>query len=297
MLLVTGITGHSGKYFLEQLIINDYQNPIRCVVRENSDTSALDNCGLNIQKVVGDLNDPIFISDVMKEVKNVMHIYNIHHSPDIIKYAIKNDVERVILVHTTGIYSKYKSASEEYKNVEAKIDQIRACNQSMMKIVILRPTMIFGDLCDRNISKFIKLIDTFKFFPVIDRGCSYLQPVNARDLGEAYYTVLMEPEKMNSDDYILSGEKQVRMIEMFKIIAKELGKKRYFLNIPLSLGVFMSKILKFLTFCKVDYIERVQRMGEDRSFSHEKAKNDFKYTPMSFEDGLCIEVRQYINRK
>lgn len=50
MLLVTGITGHSGQYFLQQLIDNNYGGTIRCVVREGSNTTLLDNSGLQIEK-------------------------------------------------------------------------------------------------------------------------------------------------------------------------------------------------------------------------------------------------------
>ncbi|NDI34884.1 hypothetical protein [Chengkuizengella sediminis] len=45
MPLITGITGHSRTYFLKQLIENCYEGPIRCVVRESSDTSVIDNVG------------------------------------------------------------------------------------------------------------------------------------------------------------------------------------------------------------------------------------------------------------
>jgi hypothetical protein len=47
------------------------------------------------------------------------------------------------------------------------------------------------------------------------------------------------------------------------------------------------------TFKKIDYVERVQRMGEDRSYSHEVASCDFGYNPISFEEGISIEVKQY----
>ena len=42
MLLVTGITGHTGRYFLQELINHKYDGAIRCIVRETSDTSILD---------------------------------------------------------------------------------------------------------------------------------------------------------------------------------------------------------------------------------------------------------------
>lgn len=50
MLLVTGITGHSGQYFLQELINNKYKDPIRCIIRKTSDTKFLDDSGLNIEK-------------------------------------------------------------------------------------------------------------------------------------------------------------------------------------------------------------------------------------------------------
>lgn len=121
MLLVTGITGHTGRYFLQELIQNNYKERIRCVVRKSSNIEALRNSGLNIEIVIGDLNDKFFIKKVIKDVNTVFHIYNIHHSLNIIEAAIENNVQRAILVHTTGIYSKYKSASKEYIRIESEV--------------------------------------------------------------------------------------------------------------------------------------------------------------------------------
>jgi len=118
MLLVTGITGHSGRYFLQELIKNKYEEPIRCIVRKTSDTVMLDSCGLKIEKLVGNLEDQEFVNKAMMNIDTAMHIYNIHHSPMIVQAAIKNNVKRAILVHTTGIYSNFKNASQEYQDVE-----------------------------------------------------------------------------------------------------------------------------------------------------------------------------------
>lgn len=293
MLLVTGITGHTGRYFLEELIKNKYEGPIRCVVRESSDTNLLDNSGLKIEKSIGDLNDTKFINRIMQGVKVVLHIYNIHHSPQIIEEAIKNNVERTILVHTTGIYSKFKYASEEYKLIEEKVYGLIKNSNSRTELTILRPTMIYGDLIDSNISKFIRMMDKLKVMPVINGGNSLIQPVNARDLGKAYYTVLMNPEQTNGKSYDLSGEKPLKMIDMFKAINKELNKKVIFLSVPLKVGVLMATGLKTVSLNKIDYVERVQRMGENRSYSHNEANKDFAYTPMTFEEGIEIEVKEY----
>jgi uncharacterized protein YbjT (DUF2867 family) len=296
MLLVTGITGHTGRYFLKELIDNMYEGPIRCAVRETSDTSLLDNSGLDIEKVIGNLDDPNFIDRVMTDVETVMHIYNIHHSPLIVRAANEKKVKRAILVHTTGIYSEFKYASEGYKNIEEEIKGLKEDPNSATKITILRPSMIYGDLCDRNMSKFIKMVDKLKIMPVINGGNSLIQPVNARDLGKTFYTVLMSPEVPNGQAYDLSGEKPIRMIDAFKAISKELNKKTVYISVPLSFGVLMARVLKTFTLGKIDYVERVQRMGENRNYSHGYATRDFGYTPMPFEKGIQIEVGQYLER-
>jgi hypothetical protein len=87
------------------------------------------------------------------------------------------------------------------------------------------------------------------------------------------------------------------MIEVFRLISNNLNKKTTFVSVPLGFGVFLVRAAKLLTIGKIDYVEKVQRMGEDRSYSHEDAKRDFDYNPMSFEDGIQIEVEQYLLTK
>lgn len=295
MLLVTGITGHSGIYFLQELIDNKYEDTIRCVVRKTSDTSLLDSSGLKIEKVVGDLDDQGFMDEVMVGIDTVMHIGSIFYSVTVIKAAVKNNVRKAILVHTTGIYSKYKSASEEYKGIELSIEKILKEIVSPIALIYLRPTMIYGNVNDRNMVVFIKMVDKLRLLPVIAHGKNLLQPVNGRDLGRAYYQVLSKPDIM-SGDYILSGEKPITMLEIFKLISDNLGKKTTFISVPLGLGMFMAMCLKVCTLGKFDYIEKIQRMGEDRSFPHGAAARDFGYSPMPFEKGIKIEVEQYVEK-
>ncbi|SDX79341.1 NAD(P)H-binding protein [Salimicrobium album] len=297
MLLVTGITGHTGRYFLQELIDHKYEGPIRCILRKTSDTSMLDQSGLDIEKVYGDLNDEEFINKSMIGIDDILHIYNIHHSPAIVKVAINNNVKRAILVHTTGVYSNFKHASQNYKDIEKKVSEMTSPAKCPTKITILRPTMIYGDLCDSNISKFIKMVDKMRIMPVINEGRSLIQPVNARDLGKAYYKVLTLPDQTAGKVYDLSGDKPLRMIEAFKMISANLNKKTLFISVPLKLGVFLAKVIKAITFGKIDYIERIQRMGEDRSYLHSKAETDFNYNPMTFEEGIKIEVDQYLSNQ
>lgn len=87
----------------------------------------------------------------------------------------------------------------------------------------------------------------------------------------------MSPEQTSGKAYDLSGDKPIKMIEVFNLISQELGKKRTFVSVPLSVGVLVAKVLKALTLGKIDYVERVQRMGENRSYRHDDATRDFDY--------------------
>lgn len=281
---------------MKELIKNKYEGPIRCIIRKSSDTNLLDNSGLNIEKAIGELTDQDFLDKAMIGIEEVVHIASIFYSIKVINAAVNNNVKRVILVHTTGIYSKYKSASEEYQNIETTVNQTIENNKSKLQLIYLRPTMIYGYLNDRNIVVFIKMVDKLRIFPVISKGKSLLQPVNGRDLGKAYYKILQKKE-INSGDYILSGDEPIEMIEMFKLISDYLNKKTFFISIPLGLAVLIGRILKFVTLNRFDFVEKIQRMGENRNFPHNTAKTDFDYSPMSFREGLKMEVEEYLMSK
>ena len=157
--------------------------------------------------------------------------------------------------------------------------------------------MIYGDICDHNISKFIKMMDKMRVYPMIAGGKAKIQPVNARDLGRAYYQVLVNEEKTKNKDYNLSGEAPIAIKDMLKSILKYLNKKSIFIPIPLWLSVACAYILKTITLGKVNIVEKVLRMDEDRCFDNSEARKDFGYTTIEFQKGLEEEVRQYMERK
>ena len=294
MLAVTGITGHSGRFFLQELIAHQYPDKIRCLVRATSDTTELDTSGLNIEKVMGDLDDPAALRRLMRGADIVLHITNIRWSLLVVQIALEQGVRRVVLVHTTGIYSKHKMASEEYKDVENKLQKL--LQTADLDVTILRPTMIFGDLCDHNIHKFIRMADRLSIMPEIDHGRGLLQPVNARDLGKAYYLAITA-ERLPEREYILSGQRPLTMHALFQEIGEGLEKRMQFLSVPMGMGVSLAWGLKLVTLGKVDFVEKVLRMGEDRSFPHEAAARDLGYEPEPFSLGLEREVREYLARK
>ncbi len=293
MLLVIGITGHTGRFFLEELKKNNYNGKIRFLIRKENDKELFKQCNLNYETIIGDLDNKDDIVNACDGVDTILEIYNIRYSLNVLDAAIQNKVKRIIFVHTTGIYSKYKMASGEYKIIEKEV--LEKAN-GKVEVTILRPTMIYGDLCDHNISKFIKMMDKMKIYPLIAGGRAKIQPVNARDLGKAYYDVLINEETTKNEDYNLSGATIISIKDMLKMISKKLGKKTIFIPVPVWMSLIVAYILKIFSLGKFDIVEKVLRMDESRVFEHTKATEDFGYSPITLEKGIDIEIKQYTEK-
>jgi nucleoside-diphosphate-sugar epimerase len=292
MLYVTGITGHSGRWFLERLVNEDYKGKIRCVVRGEGDTGFLDKSGMDIEKVIGDLNDQEFLASTMSGCSTVLHIASIIYSKNVVNAAVHNSVEWAILVHTTGRYSKFKSASAEYISIEDDVLKYR----DRMGITVLRPAMIYGSFRDQNMYKLIAFLHKIKFFPMFGEGKNLMQPVHARDLGNAYYDVIINRSNTFNKDYNLSGKQSLSYMDLVRAISNTLERNNIIVKIPLWVSVFAARVYNAVDKKALISVEQVHRMQEDKAFGYEEARRDFAYSPVSFEDGIIEEVNEYLTK-
>lgn len=260
------------------------------MVRSSSDTSKLDKSALDFEKQYGELTDAVFLEQAFQGVDTVLHIASIALTRYIVDAAVKCHVRRLICVHTTGIYSKYKKVGEEYRSIDAYAEQ--KCRENNIGLTILRPTMIYGNISDNNVVKFIKMVDRLPLMPVVNGARYDLQPVHYMDLSEAYYRVLMNEDTSNHN-YILSGGEPISLRDMLSEIGTCLGKKVRFVSCPFSIAYAGAWVLYCVTLKKKDYREKVQRLCESRVYSHDEATRDFGYTPRSFRDGIINEVEEY----
>lgn len=296
-LLVTGLTGKSGAVLAKLVRDGALEEPyhIRAAVRETSRTAVVRTLLPEAKLLCGSLTDSDFLAELTRGVDVVLHIAGIGLSVGLVRAAAENGVKRLILVHTTGIYSKYKAAGEVYRRIDEEV--VALAREYGLGLTILRPTMIYGALGDRNIEKFIKMVDRLSPMPVVNHGAYLLQPVHAEDLAHAYVKILNHLEETSGRDYILSGRDPILLIDMFRVIADELGVKRRFVSVPFPVAYAGAWGLYLLTLGRADLREKVQRLCESRAYPHEEAVRDFGYDPMPFEEGLRREVRAYLQEK
>lgn len=293
-LAITGITGKSGSVFAEYLKENEekiramFPEGIRLLTHKRKGT-VFDFA--NTQIMTGNLEDTEYLKKALKGVDTLVHIAGIHWSREVVDASKDAGVRRLIMVHTTGIYSKYKEAGEEYRQIDAHVYAVS--RRSDIRLTILRPTMIYGNVNDKNVIKFIKMVDKLPIMPVVNGARYDLQPVNYKDLGKAYLDVLLNEDKTAGKDYILSGEKPISLRDMFIIMGEKLGKKVRFISVPYCIAYPGAVAVYYLTLKKIDFREKVQRLCEPRAYDHDAAYKDWGFQPMSFEEGVAEEIREY----
>ncbi len=287
MLLLTGGTGHSGSIFLKNLETERYSGKIRCLVRKSSNIKVLESYKLDIEICVVDLKNIDALQSVMKGVETVLHIAGIQYSKEIVEACKREEISWMILVHTTGRYSQFKSASKFYIEVE---DKLMEENENL---TILRPTMIYGSSHDKNMWQLINFLNKYRFFPIFGDGSNLMQPVLADDLAYAYQSVLKNKGRTFGQQYNLSGKEAISYGDLLKTVENELGKKVVTLKLPIKLCMFIVAFYNFL-FKKNSLVsvEQVMRMQEDKDFSWDDAKRDFGYSPTSFRDGIRKEIEE-----
>ena len=287
MIVVTGAIGRSGRWFIQKLISEKFQESIRFAYRKHHDINIILQSALKAEVIEGDLRDHQYLEEVTKGADTVIHFAGIGRSKNLIEACKKNGVKWAILVHTTGRYSKFKSAAGDYIEIEEWV------LNSGFNCTIVRPTMIYGSSEDHNIYKLIGFVNKFKILPVIGGGRNRLQPIYAKDLGESIYSILVAREKTMGKCYNLAGKDPLTFLEILKIIVQQLGHKRYFVYVPFGISLFLTYIYNAVVKKPKIITEQVLRMNEDKVFDYSDATRDFGFNPVSFEVGVRNEISEF----
>lgn len=285
MILVTGITGLTGRFLLKALRTEGYQGRIRCLVRDSSDVSWMDDD--NFELVVGDVNSYNSLVEALAGTTAVIHLVNIRSSPQVIQACYATGVIRAIFVNTTGIFSRYQQYAAEYQRLEA------AMLNCTLDYTIIRPTMIYGNYQDKNIHKLVKIVNKYPIVPVLGGGYGLMQPIYAGDLATVIARALQNKVSINKA-YNVAGKEPIRFKDMMHMISRELGKRRLFITVPYFMALAAGYIGEVIPNGLID-VERVKRLQEEKVFSYAEAYKDLAFSPLSFEQGVILEVESLQN--
>jgi uncharacterized protein YbjT (DUF2867 family) len=292
MLAITAVSGHSAYYFLKNLEKSGYKDKIRGIKRSSSHIDHLSDLQLDIEYVDADFENLNSMKQALEGVDTLLHIAPTVLAHKVADAAIAAGVKWMISVQTTGKYSQFKSASQLY----LQIDEELWSKKDKIKLTVLCPTMIYGSLRDRNVTRLIEYIDTHKFFPIFGSGNNLMRPVLGSDLAIAYQKILDHPETTQGKEYNLSGAEAIKYKDMLKEVAQNLDKKTIFIYIPLTISILLARIYNLFFKSAIISVEQVQRMQEDKAYPHDDATRDFGFDPMTFQEGIRIQCEEYKKR-
>ena len=292
-LIIFGARGNTANYFLKILEKEKFEGKITVVSRDKNKNNYFNQFKLNFKILNGDIKETNFLKKCFDNIDTVLNLANMENSPNIVEIGSKHKVKWFILVHSTMIFSKNKS-----KFILNRINIEKDLLKKNKNLTILRPTMIYGNKRDINISRLIKYLDKFKIFPIFGNGKNLLQPVYVDDLSKSYFNVIKNKNVTFNKSYNLAGKNSIEYLKILKIIESALNKKIIFIRLPINISVILVKILNILFFGKFPInSSQVRRQSEDKIFSFNEATIDFNFNPIKIEEGLKLQIKDYLNTK
>jgi nucleoside-diphosphate-sugar epimerase len=146
------------------------------------------------------------------------------------------EVRRVVAFSSTSVFTKADSPEPEERAVAARLaageaELERFCAARGIGWTVLRPTMIYAEGLDQNVSRLARLIARFGVFPLAGEGGGRRQPVHADDLAGAALEALRRPATAGRS-YDLPGGETLTYREMVGRIFEGLGRRPRVVTVP-----------------------------------------------------------------
>jgi dihydroflavonol-4-reductase len=318
--LVTGATGFLGSAIARVLL--DRGEAVRVLVRKGSDRRNID--GLDVEVVVGDLNDPPSLGDAVKGCGALYHaaadyrlwakdpdeLYrtNVGATRTLLLLAAQAGVRRIVYtssVATLGREPSGRPADEQtpvtiddmtghYKRSKflAEEDVKRLVREEKIPIVIVNPSTIIGprDIRPTPTGRMVEEAARGKIPAFVDTG---LNVVHVDDVAAGHVQAFDHGQI--GERYVLGGE-DMMLREILEEIAKLVGRSPPRIRLPRAavlpiayIAEFMARIRNARTepLVTVDGIKMSKTL---MFFSSDKARNAIGYSPRPARVALADAV-------
>jgi len=282
--LVVGSTGFVGSFVIDKLKAEN-SGRICCFVRKSSRLQEIEK--YDIDKRFGDLADFSSICEGLKGQDAVISIASLKYGfcKNLVRACETMKIRRAVFVSTTGIFTQLEP---QEKRIVTEAE--RTICESALDYTIIRPTMIYGGLKDKNMHFLIEYLKKYSVIPIFGNGRYLQQPVYVDDVASAVVKVLSSRRTIRKS-YNVSGRSPISLNEIIDTICNILGKGVLKVHIPYHLSLSLVVILQVLQKNPRFTVGQVRRLNENKVFDHSKAKEDFGYDPISFEDGIRREIQ------
>ena len=191
---------------------------------------------------------------------------------------------RIVAFTSTSIVTKMQSEiPAERQSVqawaEAEQQLIAACEKFGVAWTILRPTIIYDEGRDANVTRLSRIIKRFGFMPLAGTGSGLRQPVHAEDLAVAALAAAASPAAANKI-YAIPGTDTITYHEMVGRIFDGLNKPRRIIAVPPALWRAAFSLAG--PFIPDANVAMGNRMAKNLVFDPRPAMQDFGWNPREF---------------
>lgn len=193
---------------------------------------------------------------------------------------------RVVALSSTSRFTKVDSGDTAENAIAAKLIDAEARVQAWaesrgIEWVVLRPTLIYGQGRDKNISEMARFIRRFGFFPLLGSAQGLRQPIHAEDVAAACVAALQAPGAANRA-YNLSGGETLAYREMVARVFAALCRPARLVTVPLWAFRLAVAVLRRLPRYRHWSAAMAERMNRDLVFDNTDAARDLGFKPRGF---------------
>jgi nucleoside-diphosphate-sugar epimerase len=274
--LVLGATSLIGRFLLPRLAELDAR--AIALSRQPAPASTGD-----VRWLRADLNDP-GLQAAAPQVATVISLSPIWLLPAALPALKAAGMERLVAFSSTSVFTKAGSDDEgERATARALADGEAAttafCEAHGVAWTILRPTLIYAEGQDRNVTRLARLIRRLGFLPLAGKGQGLRQPVHADDLAAAALTAAACPAARDRA-YDLPGGETLTYRQMAERVFQGMGRRPRILAVPEGLWALAFALARPLL--KGATAQMGKRMSQDLTFNAALAERDLAWRPRPF---------------
>lgn len=271
--IVIGATGIVGGYILDHLVRSG-QKPVALSRAVHHDAK--------VDWRQGDLRQPGALD--FPDCETLYCTAEIGLLADALPSLMTPSLRRVVAFTSTSIVTKIESEIPAERELLQRLADgerrlIAVCARAGIGWTILRPTLIYAEGRDGNVSRLAGLIRRAGVLPLMGRGAGLRQPVHAEDLAIGAIQAAASAAAIDKT-YALPGGETLSYREMAGRIFDALGKPRRIVSVPpvvWRIGFAAAK-----SFFPNANVAMGNRMAKDMVFDASAAVADFGWAPRSF---------------
>jgi uncharacterized protein YbjT (DUF2867 family) len=239
--------------------------------------------------VTGDLSATSDWVRHLPEMDTCIHAAPLWLLPPLLPQLRSRGVSRLIAFGSTSRFTKTDSASPRERSVAealANAEAQLAGQGEWLNWTVFRPTLIYGEGRDKNVSAIAGFIRRFGFFPVAGAAAGKRQPVHGADLADACLAAL-DAETTRDRAFDLGGGEELTYREMVVRIFEAMGRRPHIVQIPEpALRAATAVAARLPGLGSIDPA-MVDRMKRDMVFPLADAQAAFDYAPRRFRPTLA----------